>query len=707
MKLGENPAYVLGLTIDLPTEPSRGPFHNLPVPDFDETGFFGRRQQVNRVKRIINGAYPVVSILGDGGIGKTSVALKVAYELLDDQNGKFDAIVWVSAKATVLTAHEIKRINGAIEDSLGLFVRAAEELGSNEADEDPVEEVRAYLENFRILLILDNLETVLDTRLREFLLDLPVGSKVLLTSRIGAGIENPVALEPLSQDDSYSLLRALARIREVGAIHSLSAEAIQDLASKMSGHPAYIKWFVSGVQAGRRPEELLSDNTLLLEFCMSNVYKYLDVEAKEVLQLMQILPGHKSQAEVAFIADFSAHTAQSALLQLLTTNFVHMESQTSLRSLETTYQLSEFGRAYLDKQHPVLVAGRRSIMARNQEMHDLGWRLQAENSASPYDPFTVHIRDSGDFSTARLLRDAMNALDGGDVDSALSFCSEAQVLSPMYYESWRVEALVHATLSDHSAARSAYERACELNPGSSTLSFFFGCFLLDEQLDLDGALRYLRAAAQLDERNPEVYQKLAWALLTAGHHDDAVAASGHIFALNPTYSDAAIALIVGLRAISCRVHALLRTGYVHQALEAIETTFDLLDQSWPALMEGEVCDRLLQLSLMALDLKATLEVDDDLFRAGIAARFSDDLMTRLSSVDPTLADRRIARIKNLIDDKGFGFIKLDRDGDYFFHLRDLCNQTDWSYLEPGTKVAFLPNASHPRGRRAENVRWIG
>ncbi|MGH4021865.1 MAG: ATP-binding protein [Pseudonocardiaceae bacterium] len=91
------------------------------MPDFDETGFFGRRQQVNRVKRIINGAYPVVSILGDGGIGKTSVALKVAYELLDDQNGKFDAIVWVSAKATVLTAHEIKRINGAIEDSLGPF----------------------------------------------------------------------------------------------------------------------------------------------------------------------------------------------------------------------------------------------------------------------------------------------------------------------------------------------------------------------------------------------------------------------------------------------------------------------------------------------------------------------------------------------------------------------------------------------------------
>lgn len=232
----------------------------------------------------------------------------------------------------------------------------------------------------------------------------------MLTSRIGAGVENPVALEPLSEEDSYSLLRALARIREVGAIQSLSADGIGELARKMGGHPAYLRWFVSGVQAGRRPEELLSDNSLLLEFCMSNVYEYLDSAARTVLQLMQVLPGHKSQAEVAFIARFSAQTAQSALLQLLTTNFVRMESQTPLRGLESTYQLSEFGRAYLDKQHPVPPDERRLVVERNQEMHDLGWRLQAENSASPYDPYTVRIRDSGDFSTARLLRDAITAV---------------------------------------------------------------------------------------------------------------------------------------------------------------------------------------------------------------------------------------------------------------------------------------------------------
>jgi LuxR family glucitol operon transcriptional activator len=269
-RLRRDPAFVLGLTINLPTDPDNAPQHNLPVPDFDETGFFGRKEQLRRVKKAIKGAYPVVSVLGDGGIGKTSLALKAAYEFLEDPDQPFEAIIWVTAKATILTPNEIQRINGAIESSLGLFAKAAETLGGTSTD-DPVGEVLSYLENFKILLILDNLETVLDSRLRSFLLDLPVGSKVLVTSRIGLGIENPIQLDPLTLDDSARLLRALARVRDVPQLKALQQDAVEALARKMSGHPAYIRWFVAGVQAGKRPEELVGDNELLLDFCMSNV----------------------------------------------------------------------------------------------------------------------------------------------------------------------------------------------------------------------------------------------------------------------------------------------------------------------------------------------------------------------------------------------------------------------------------------------------
>ena len=55
--LAADPSYVLGLRIDLPMDADSGPQHNLPIPDFDETGFFGRRQQLRRIKKAIKGVY--------------------------------------------------------------------------------------------------------------------------------------------------------------------------------------------------------------------------------------------------------------------------------------------------------------------------------------------------------------------------------------------------------------------------------------------------------------------------------------------------------------------------------------------------------------------------------------------------------------------------------------------------------------------------
>jgi len=705
-KLKADSSYVLGLTIDLPTAASTGPMHNLPVPDFDETGFFGRKAQVARIKKIVRGPYPVVSILGDGGIGKTSVALKVAYELLDDPSSKFDSIVWVTAKATVLSANEIRRVSDAIEDSLGLFVRAADELGGDGATKDPVEEVLAYLETFRVLLILDNLETVLDTRLRDFLLDLPLGSKVILTSRIGAGVENPVQLEPLTDDESHQLLRTVARIREVTAVESLGDPDLRNLASKIAGHPLYIKWFVSGVQAGRRPEELLSDNSLLLDFCMSNVYEFLHDDAQSVLQCMQVLPDEKRQAEVAFLVSFDAQTAQSALLQLLTTNFVHMESQTQHHGLETTYQLSEFGRTYLDKQHPVSSERRRVFLERYAEMREMGWRLQAENTASPYDSHTVNVRDSGDFSTARLLRDAITALERAEYDEALGFCREAQVLSPMYSESWRVEALVQAALPNVNAARTAFERAVELDPGSATLNFLFGTFLSEARVDVDGAVRYLRKAAQLDRDNPYFLGSLSWALLEAGHSDDAAATAARVVNLRAPDVHAAPSLIVGLRAHSFLLESAVSSGHLYRALEGLEAASEIARSAWREILVDESIDRLVQLRSLASSLQGLLEAGEDEYRIAKTAEFVALFDAKIESTGIDTSNRRIGTIKTLVGEKGYGFIGLEHGADYFFHIRNMASESEWPYLEAGARVAFTLNAADSRGLRAVDVRWL-
>lgn len=704
-RLEEDPSYVLGLTISLVSDPDEAPLHNLPAPEFDETGFFGRRKEVDRIKKAIKGAYPVVSILGDGGIGKTSVALKAAYELLDDPRNKFDAFVWVTAKATILTVNEIERISNAIENSLGLFASAAEQLGGKTAanSSDPTREVLSYLEHFRVLLILDNLETVLDQRLRQFLLDLPMGSKVVITSRIGLGIENPVSLEPLSEDDSGRLLRALARVRGVKTLQNLPEPAVTQMVSSMKGHPAYIRWFVAGVQAGKRPEELLHDNDLVLDFCMSNVYHYLSHEAKSVLRSMQVLPGRRSQSELAFFNEYSANSIQSTLLELMTTNFVQMQGASVGQTSETTYELTDFGKQYLDKRHVVAPPQRQWFENRSRQLTSLGVTLQAESTASPYDPLTLDIRGPGDFSVARLLRDALRTYERGQYDAALLSCREGQRLAPGYHETWRVEALIQSARMDALSARAAYERAHELAPESPTLNYLFGAFLVDEGMNLELGLKLLQRAAHAAQVPPAVIIQIAWAHIGLQDYASAISSAAHALTLRPTDSETSIALVMGLRAAVYETRKQLEVDQINAAVECIETAVELAENGKIEMLPGESVDRLIQLAEISADL---VEKSDDEYLASSCDSFTARLKDRIRSIDATMLNRRVGVLKNLVQDRAFGFVQ-SWGRDYFFHLKYLTDEQDWEYLVPGCDVAFTPDDENERGPRATSLRWLG
>ena len=701
-RLSDDPSYVLGLSIDLPTDPDAAPQHNLPIPDFDETGFFGRQDQLRRIKKAIKGAYPVVSILGDGGIGKTSIALKAAYELLEDPDLQFDTFVWVTAKATILTTTEIHRINGAIESSLGLFAQAALELGSRGDAEDPMAEVLAYLENFNVLLILDNLETVLDTRLREFLLDLPLGSKVIVTSRIGLGIENPIQLAALSLDDSARLLRALARIRDVSQLRNLPQDMIELLARKMSGHPAYIRWFVAGVQSGRRPEELVEDNALLLDFCMSNVYEYLQEDARSALRSMQVLPGARNQAELAFLNDYSARQIQSALLELIRTNFVYMTSQSSGETLDTVYQISEFGKQYLDNWHPVEPEERDWLLDRNRELLDLGLEFTAASYTTPYSTETVNVRGPGDFHVARLLRDAIRQA-AIDPAAALALCAEAQVLAPSYYESWRVEAYVRSINRDYAAAIAAYDRALELASDSAVLHFHYGSFLLDEAGEPARGLEVLQRGARLDENSAAITGQIAWAHYCLGHMLESVQTCKHVLTMkNSSQRQRRAVVDIAFRSATTGVVMYLDASYHDVCAELLELTVEFAEEARATFLTGEATDRLLQLQAQAATLA---EVADD-YAASKAKEYRARLAERQRRADPDSIGRRIGELKTLKSEKGFGFIRSQQE-EYFFHYRDLIDLADWEKLVEGVTCAFEPRPEQaPRHARAIRIRVL-
>lgn len=87
-----------------------------------------------------------VSIVGPGGIGKTTVAISVAHALLNGFNG---AVFFVDLAALT----DARLVPTTVARALGLMVQT----------KDPLRSVPAFIGDKKVLLVLDNCEHVIDS----------------------------------------------------------------------------------------------------------------------------------------------------------------------------------------------------------------------------------------------------------------------------------------------------------------------------------------------------------------------------------------------------------------------------------------------------------------------------------------------------------------------------------------------------------------
>lgn len=519
--LKTEPSFVNGLQI--PVDDNDSSKHNLPIPDFDETGFVGRDKWVAEITRkCLKGAYPVITIMADGGIGKTALALKVAYDILDLPDCPYEAIVWATSKTLQLTKHEITKIRGAISDSLGMFQHVAKQFAvEGAAIDNPLQEVLDIMQVFKILLILDNLETILDDNVRDFLGQLPAGSKVLITSRVGIGAyEDRVSLKPMETSEASQLLRALASVRGVSSLTSMSTISLEGYCRRMQNNPGWIKWFVSAVQAGERPEDILANPALFLEFCMQNVYRYMSEDSRTLLATLYCLPGKHSQAELAYLSEMETITFQRAVQQLGTTSFMSLTYVPRGDTYETTYELAELVRTYMRKHHASPSSEQKKYQSRKGNLVALGEKAQADQKSTPYHIATFRTRSKKDWILVKYLRDAMEACKRKEYELAEEYVTKARSLSPDYYEVLRVNAWLKVEQLDFTEADSLYQEAIEREPKSAPLRVWYGGFLMRHMKNSEDALVQFEEAQKLDPLAYEIQIETIRAKLYLGQFDD-------------------------------------------------------------------------------------------------------------------------------------------------------------------------------------------
>src|SRR5579863_4964226 len=113
--------------------------------------FYGRERELAELKRwIVDEHCRLIAVIGAGGIGKTSFALRVAEQI----EGQFEYVIWRSLKD-----HSLQSV---LQDCLHLISNQQQTELFEDIDEQ-LEVLLPYLGDHRCLLILDNFETAMQT----------------------------------------------------------------------------------------------------------------------------------------------------------------------------------------------------------------------------------------------------------------------------------------------------------------------------------------------------------------------------------------------------------------------------------------------------------------------------------------------------------------------------------------------------------------
>ncbi|MGB0871434.1 MAG: NB-ARC domain-containing protein [Flavobacteriales bacterium] len=522
-KIESDPSFVL--TISIPTIKlyENEAQHNLPIPDFDETGFIGRQNDVKDVLKLILGNNRVVSIIGDGGIGKTALALKVGYDIIDlGEQNPFDIVIWVSAKTSMLTASGVKEIKNALVDYGGIVESISMSIDDSGSTNDHLEMILEYMELFNVLLIIDNLETILNENIREFIRNASQLSKILITSRIGLGeLEFRRPLNGLNEKESILLIRQLANLKKSTILNRLDHKKMINIAKQLHYNPLSLKWFVNSVETGRNPDEVLTNRDQLLDFCLSNVYGKLSENAIKIIQTILASRSNLNDAELIFTTELKSLILRQSLNELFSTTFISREIEYNGNEQTIKYSIPPFAKEYVLKNHPI---DSKYVWEISEKIRRLKISTSKIKRISSYNEFGINaitIRNSNEKVVARLLQDSLSLSKKNEIKEALLKIEEAKSILPNYFEIYRISAFIKASSEDPLGAEVDYETGLDIEPDNPRLLYFYGSFLMNIP-DVPKAYDFVEKLFKL--RPNSAYPTLLFAriLSASDEHDKAV-----------------------------------------------------------------------------------------------------------------------------------------------------------------------------------------
>ncbi|RNL78487.1 hypothetical protein EFL95_05165 [Nocardioides marmorisolisilvae] len=719
--------------------------HNLPLPEYDETGLLGRRGDINRLRKLLTDArYPAITVLGPGGIGKTALAVQTLYDLADDPACPFDAILWTSLKTERLTASGIAQLRAPLTSFAEIVREIAEPLEEDFAG--TIADLADVLEGLTVLLCVDNLETASGDEAIQLIEALPASTRFLFTSRVGLGqIERTLPIGPLDESYAVDLLRRTARARDLEALYAMQPEQATKVVRRLACNPLAIRWFVLSVEAGQRPEAILENQDDLLRFCVANVWDALTDEEREVAQAIFQLEHPVTVQELSLYLDAGPDELRRDVHGLQRRALVRSVALTA--DIGEAFVVTDTAARYIARFGPADTSGE-TIERKQRLINASEERRRLDEGRAPLAPATVFVINEVDQPAALVLRDALHALrrlrrGPEGFETCLGMVDQAAELSPGYFEVERVRGFILANAGRSAAATVAYRRALEQAPDDlhrARVAHIFAGHLARNEGESAEALTHARFADQILD-TVETSVQVAALHMFLGELDTAISMLEPLVA-TATGKPQRIAATQMMEARRRRAEILAReAASPRQAIEEccnaadlgasflrvgisdtrmIETTAECIQEGLAIAVRAtsrtklrHVLDRLLAL---AIEHREALQYANSY--AGIVQRASAllelegadsphrtrlvDLLDGQIDEGPQAAGTRsLGSIKDLTKGKPFGFISSAL-GDVFFHFTAVKPRNNLLFMKRGAAVAFNAEPG-PRGMRATYV----
>ncbi|MEI8167437.1 MAG: NB-ARC domain-containing protein, partial [Chloroflexales bacterium] len=319
-------------------------YENLPAPTYSQ--FVMREQAFAELLDGLQQRSAAVLVLGLGGNGKTSLAREVAAHCLRAVEGapRFDAVVWVSDKDRPGTTN--------LSVVLDEVARTLDYPGFTQfADDEKRREVEQLLRRQRVLLVVDNFETITDSALLTWLLRLPEPSKAIITSREYRREWRsswPVELRGMREGEAWALISERARVLKIDRLVGERAQ-LEPLLAATGGNPKALSMTLGLLKYERRPLQAIVDDLYaargdLFDDLFVRAWALLDEAARRILLVATFFPTSASGDALRASADVQGFAFDRAVERLADMALLDVQ-QTDLNS-PPRYALHPLVRAF-------------------------------------------------------------------------------------------------------------------------------------------------------------------------------------------------------------------------------------------------------------------------------------------------------------------------------------------------------------------------